>query len=64
MLRDPCLRRDDREEAFFDTLSRERARVRMTTNCDVAIPQHHSLSSSRKRGSRGRVGNGSDPSFE
>jgi len=29
MLRDPCLRRDDGEEAFFDTLLRERARVRV-----------------------------------
>ena len=24
VLRDPCLRRDDGEEAFFDTLSREK----------------------------------------
>jgi len=27
VLRDPCLRRDDGEEAFFDTLLRERARA-------------------------------------
>jgi hypothetical protein len=26
VLRDPCFRRDDGEEAFFDTLSRERER--------------------------------------
>jgi hypothetical protein len=26
-LRDPCLRRDDGEEAFFDTPQRERERV-------------------------------------
>jgi hypothetical protein len=37
VLRDPCLRRDDGEEAFFDTLFWEKARVRVSStlrHCD------------------------------